>query len=267
MRRGANGHDIFVRPNSDILSDEVKALVNCYSRSPEFGGDMSTPIETAKPADACHLLLHFIQSLPEPILDATLFLFLFEVCARPSLYAYRAAERNRPTPTEEHHRIKAAKVVLRLLPEPQFNALIHLLSLFALLPLYGYPLEKIVKIFGSALCSPRDGLSYLCAIGKISEDSITDQNRFEIEHRAQERVGHMAMEITLWLLTYWNEIANGLTNTSIGVDLARFEAAFPAKNVAENAAESTKKEQQQQVEPTSFLKELPLPVLYRRKRY
>ena len=206
-------------PLAPALPESVKKLVDFFSLAPKFGDDDPTPVKTASAKDLSHLLLYFLQSLPDPALDSSIFHILVNMCALPSAHAAQINKEQCSVRTERY-RIQVAKLALRLLPSSHFALLVHLLAFFSHMPRYGITLVQVAETFGPAICCPRDGLTYLRGEGVFSEDKITLEQT--LEHGSQEYVAKISKELLLWLLLYWDHIADGLLEDEFEDDLKRF---------------------------------------------
>ncbi|KAF9511695.1 hypothetical protein BS47DRAFT_1346453 [Hydnum rufescens UP504] len=88
------------------------------------------------------------------------------------------------------------------------------------MPRFDISLVQVANTFGPAICCPRDGLSYLRGEGVFAEDKITLED--SLEHGSQEYVAKISKELLLWLLLYWDQIADGLLEDEVEDDLRKF---------------------------------------------
>ena len=159
------------------------------------------------------MLRHFLEALPEPILEPTLFHAFYQSCFLPTKDMTDAntgtsdAPENKINRTpDELSRIAIAKLLFRLMPEAHSSALTYLLAFFALMPTVQNKrtYKELAKVFGPSICSPRDPFQHFVALGVLPDDSGKGLNK----ENAEKWVKQMGSQVLLWLLCYWDEISS-----------------------------------------------------------
>jgi RhoGAP domain len=159
------------------------------------------------------MLRHFLEAMPEPMLEPTLFHAFYQSCYLPTRAmadsktgTAEATGTNTNRTSDELSRIAIAKLLFRLMPEAHSSALTYLLAFFALIPTVQNKrtYKELAKAFGPSICSPRDPLQHFIALGALPDNSGTGLNK----ENAEKWVRQMGSQLLLWLLCYWDEISS-----------------------------------------------------------
>ena len=158
------------------------------------------------------MLRHFLDALPEPVLEPILFHAFYQSCYLPTKATMDentgtsdALEKKTDRTPDELSRIAIAKLLFRLMPEAHSSALTYLLAFFALMPTVQNKrtYKELAKVFGPSICSPRDPLQHFIALGVLPENGEIGLNK----ENAEKWVRQMGSQVLLWLLCYWDEIS------------------------------------------------------------
>jgi hypothetical protein len=159
------------------------------------------------------MLRHFLEALPEPILEPTLFHAFYQSCYLPTKGVTDTKTGTSDAPDnkinrtpDELSRIAIAKLLFRLMPEAHSSTLTYLLAFFALMPTVQNKrtYKELAKVFGPSICSPRDPFQHFIALGVLPDDSGKGLNK----ENAEKWMRRMGSQVLHWLLCYWDEISS-----------------------------------------------------------
>lgn len=178
-------------------AQRVEHLFEIFANPPLYGDEYPLP-STESPHNLACVLKRWLRDLPEPILDDSI---------GPALYTFCVSD-------ESPNRIAAARILLQLLPPPNFSIMTYLLAFLSQLTLTienKLGLNAISIIFGPALIASRaNGVPGLGPRSKGCKDP--DAVSMEVD-RSQKTMA--------WLIQNWPLIADGIMDCAIPDPLAK----------------------------------------------
>lgn len=185
--------------------DRVDELMDIFITPPMYGDPDGFP-SNESPHNVASMLKRWLRGLPEPVIDDALGPALYTWCVLPTLPTANPFDPIQPpAPSELEPRIKAAQILLQLLPPQQFSIITYLLAFLSQLHLTvenRLELGAIAIIFGPALIASRS--QGVLGLGPKSRG----RDHFDPETVSEEV--ERSQRIMAWLIHYWPQIAHGI---------------------------------------------------------
>lgn len=146
-----------------------------------------------------------------------------DLCILPS-QQYRSDHGASTTETEST-RIRIARLILRMMPKSHLNVVMYFMEFLTKVlkyPSNGMTIGRIAHLFGSAMCSPRGALDYLIREGghQCVDEALETHDRAptidQMDHQAEDWMAAHSKMMLSWMLSYWDEISQGLSDTADG---------------------------------------------------
>ena len=173
--------------------DSVDWLHTTLNTPPFYG--LGTDLSSSTPYTIAHSLKRFLRDLPEPILDESLLVPLWEWCCSPDFPSGGLASMTmHPAHTR---RISAATLILRLLPPQHLSLFTYIMAFISHLQCATdnrLTLDAIAVVFGPAMLAPRgEGVP---GVGAGTKGEKSDPVRVAM-------LVDQSQKCLAWLVRYW----------------------------------------------------------------
>lgn len=188
----------------------IGQLTKAFDLPPTYGDGLD--LEWEPMHNLTGLVKRWVRDLPEPVLDEGLLAAFMEFCVgadgtRPTLGSDDTHVSNKVSTVQ----MKAAQILLKLLPPLHFSLCIYLLAFLGQLPLFPdnkLSIESISTIFGPALCAPRSA-----GVPGIGPSAQANPQPEATNDRDGKRAGHDSQRVLAWLLIHWSTISERVLDT------------------------------------------------------